>query len=142
MLKIVSIVGLVVALSFLRLPIARAQDTDGITVHCVGVVVVVVVHTAECSGSNADFNGNIQGAVNHAEPGETVFVGVGVFAEQVSITKPLTLEGEGAGVTTIKPGVVFPNTTSLFSGALIAAILLVDETTGVAVSDFTYRRQC
>src|SRR3989441_3594751 len=134
MLKIVSIVGLVVALSFLSLPIARAQDTDGITVHCVGVV---VVHSAECSGSNADFHGNIQGAVNHAEPGETVFVGVGVFAEQVSITRPLTLEGEGAGVTTIKPGVVFPNTTSLFSGALIAAILLVDGTTGVAVSDLT-----
>src|SRR2546427_883724 len=134
MLKIVSIVGLVVALSFLSLPIARAQDTDGITVHCVGVV---VVHSAECSGSNADFRGNIQGTVNHAEPGETVFVGVGVFAEQVSITKALTLEGEGAGVTTIKPGVVFPNTTSLFSGALIAAILLVDGTTGVAVSDLT-----
>jgi len=79
----------------------------------------------------------IQAAVNHAESGETVFVGMGVFPEQVAITRPLTLEGAGIGSTAIQPLIVVANTTSLFSGAPIAAILLVDTTTGVAVSDLT-----
>ena len=116
-------------------PMARAQDTDGITVHCVGVV---VTNAASCPpASGADSHLTIQDAVNHADPGETVVVGTGIFPEQVLITKPLTLEGDGATLTHIQPGSVTDNTTSLFSGAPIAAILLVDGTTGVAVSDLT-----
>src|SRR5437667_5313511 len=60
-----------------------------------------------------------------------------MFSEQVVINKPLTLEGAGMGMTSIKPAMVSANTSSLFSGAQIAAILLVDGTTGVAVSDLT-----
>jgi nitrous oxidase accessory protein NosD len=116
-------------------PMARAQDTDGITVHCAGVV--FVVHFGACTGPGADIHPTIQLAVGHAEPGETVLVGVGVFPEQVTIDKPLTLEGEGVSMTSIKPLTVSANTSNLFSGAPIAAILLVDETTGVAVSDVT-----
>ena len=41
------------------------------------------------------------------------------------------------GMTSIKPAMVSANTSSLFSGFPIAAILLVDGTTGVAVSDLT-----
>ena len=116
-------------------PMARAQGTDGITVHCVGVV---VTNAASCPpASGADSHLTIQDAVNHADPGETVFVGTGIFPEQVLITKPLTLEGDGATLTHIQPGGVTDNTTSLFSGAPIAAILLVDGTTGVAASDLT-----
>jgi len=74
--------------------------------------------------------------VNHADPGETVLVGAGVFPEQVIITEPLTLEGAGA-TTVIQPAVVTSYTSSLFSGAPIAAILLVDSTTGVSVTDLT-----
>ena len=39
--------------------------------------------------------------------------------------------------TTIKPAIVSANTSSLFSGAPIAPILLVDRATGVAVTDLT-----
>src|SRR5438132_6334513 len=60
-----------------------------------------------------------------------------MFSEQVVINKPLTLEGAGMGMTSIKPAMVSANTSSLFSGFPIAAILLVDGTTGVAVSDLT-----
>jgi hypothetical protein len=111
-------------------PMARAQDT--ITVHCVDVTVLDPRFT-----SCQDQHLTIQAAVNHADPGETVFVGVGVFPEQVAITKPLTLEGAGIASTSIEPFTVSANTFNLFSGDPIAAILLVDGTTGVAVSDLT-----
>ena len=64
-------------------------------------------------------------------------MGAGIFPEQVVISKPLTLEGAGVDVTTIKPSTVPMTTPSLFSGFPIAFILLVDGTTGVAVSDLT-----
>jgi len=132
MLKIVSIVGLVVALSFLSVPIVRAQDTDGITVHCV-IVTPADPRFFSCDDQHA----TIQDAINHAEPGETVLVGAGTYAEQLVITKPLILEGAGSTLTSIKPTIVVANTTSLFSGAPIAAIVLVDGTTSVAVTDLT-----
>jgi len=132
MLKIVSIVGLVVALSFLSVPIVHAQDTDGITVHC-----VIVTPADPRFFSCDDQHVTIQDAINHAEPGETVLVGAGTYPEQLVITKPLILEGAGSTLTSIKPTIVVANTTSLFSGAPIAAIVLVDGTTSVAVTDLT-----
>src|SRR3989441_2515850 len=132
-LKILAAVSVTAALILLGPAVALA-DTDGITVHCVGVV---VTNAAACTGPGTDSHLTIQDAVNHAEPGETVFVGTGTFPEQVVITEPLTLEGDGATLTAIKPISVTANSTSLFSGAPIAAILLVDGTTGVAVSDLT-----
>jgi len=132
-LKVLAAVSATAALILLGQAVALA-DTDGITVHCVGVV---VTNAAACAGPDADSHPTIQSAVNHAEPGETVFVGTGIFAEQVVITKPLTLEGDGAALTFIQPVMVAANTSSLFSGAPFAAILLVDGTTGVAVSDLT-----
>src|SRR5256885_11971577 len=98
MLKIVSIVGLVVALSFLSVPIVHAQDTDGITVHC-----VIVTPPDPRFFSCDDQHVTIQDAINHAEPGETVLVGAGTYAEQLVITKPLILEGAGSTLTSIKP---------------------------------------
>jgi len=132
-LKVPAAVSVAAALILLGPAVALA-DTDGITVHCVGVV---VTNAAACAGPGADSHLTIQDAVNHAEPGETVFVGSGIFAEQVVITEPLTLEGDGAALTIIQPVIVAANTSSLFSGAPIAAILLVDGTIGVAVSDLT-----
>ena len=108
-----------------------AQATDSITVHCV-LVSPIDPRFSSCQ----DQHGTIQSAVNHADPGETVLVGAGVFPEQVIITEPLTLEGAGA-TTVIQPAVVTSYTSSLFSGAPIAAILLVDSTTGVSVTDLT-----
>ncbi len=79
----------------------------------------------------------IQIAVNNANPGDMIFVGMGVYDEQVKIPTPLTLEGAGAAVTTIMPSTVTANSSSLFSGAPIAAIIVVDGTTDVAVTDLT-----
>src|SRR5207249_10467018 len=70
-----------------------AQATDSITVHCV-LVSPIDPRFSSCQ----DQHGTIQSAVNHADPGETVLVGAGVFPEQVIITEPLTLEGAGAKI--------------------------------------------
>ena len=109
---------------------ARALDTDGITVHCVNVTMADSRYS-DCQ----DQHSTIQDAVNHAESGEMVLVGFGLYDEQVNITKALTLEGAGATMTTIQPAMVVPNTTSLFSGALIAAIVLVDGAVDVTLKD-------
>jgi len=128
--KVFAILAVMVAVKLLGAAVVLA-DTDGITVHCVPPV---VTNALACLDQHPL---GIQNAVNHAEPGEIVFVGVGTYPEQVAIIKPLTLEGEGIGVTTIMPPSVTANSTSLFSGAQIAAILLVDGAAGVAVSDLT-----
>ncbi len=39
----------------------------------------------------------IQTAINAADPGDTIFVGAGTYAEQLVIEKPLTLKGPNAG---------------------------------------------
>jgi len=129
--KILTAISMAAALLLLGPAVVHA-DTDGFVVHCAPIV-FVGANVGDCD----DFHPTIQAAVNHAEAGETVLVGTGVFDEQVVITKPLTLQGEGMGSTSIKPAVVSGNTSSLFSGAPIAAILLVDGTAGVAVSDLT-----
>ena len=130
-LKILAAVSMAAALLLLG-PAVVLADTDGFVVHCAPLL-FVGANVGDCN----DFHPTIQAAVNHAEPGETVLLGTWVFDEQVLITKPLTLQGEGMGSTSIKPAVVSANTSSLFSGAPIAAILLVDGTAGVAVSDLT-----
>src|SRR6266850_1788642 len=132
MLRTIHSLAVVGILALGLTPMARAQDMDGITVHCVDVT-VLDPRFLSCQ----DQHMTIQAAVNHAESGETVLVGMGVFPEQVTIDKPLTLEGAGASMTSIEPLTVSANTSSLFSGAPIAAILLVDGTPGVAVSDLT-----
>lgn len=46
----------------------------------------------------------IQGAVNAASPGDTVYVSAGTYVENVNIAKELTLEGEERGTTIIDGG--------------------------------------
>jgi len=134
MLQVAAALAVIAVLNFLETEVALAQDTDGFTVHCVPLL-FLDPRFGECD----DFHATIQDAVDHAEGGETVLVAAGTYPEQVHVIRPLTLEGAGStvGGTTIRPVLVTPNTTSLFSGAPIDAILLVDGTTGVAVSDLT-----
>src|SRR5439155_10042975 len=115
-LKILAAVSLAAALLFLG-PAVVLADTDGFVVHCV-LVTVVDPRFSSCD----DQHPTIQDAVNHAEAEESVLVGAGTYPEQVTIVTPLLLEGAGATSTTIKPGTVTSNTSSLFSGAPIAAI--------------------
>src|SRR5688572_8686789 len=63
-----------------------AQDTDGFEVHCVNVT-LVDPRFDTCDDDHA----TVQDAVEHAESGESVLVGPGTYAEQVVITRPLTL---------------------------------------------------
>jgi hypothetical protein len=135
-LKVVVVLAVTAALALFGVEVMLAQDTDGITVHCVPPNVVNLV---ACLAPGADLHPlGIQDAVDHAESGEIVLVGVGMFDEQVKIERPLTLEGEGMGVTTIKPvGPVMANTRTLFSGFPVAPIVLVDSTEGVSISALT-----
>jgi hypothetical protein len=131
-LTVVAVLAAIAVIGLYDAQVALA-DTDGITVHCVNVTPA----DPRFSSCQDQHPLGIQDAVNHAEAEETVLVGAGTYAEQVRVIRPLLLEGAGATLTTIKPAVAVANTTSLFSDAPIAAILLVDGAKGVVVTDLT-----
>ncbi|MDX6384389.1 MAG: hypothetical protein QOK48_1962 [Blastocatellia bacterium] len=91
----------------------------------------------QCPG--AGFS-SIQAAVLAASPNDKINVCPGTYHEQVIITKPLTIQGievAGQNLATIMPTGVAPNSTSLASGNPIAAIVLVDGTDKVNLSNLT-----
>jgi hypothetical protein len=75
----------------------------------------------------------IQSAVNAASSGDTIHVCAGTYAEQVLITKSLAVNGDNGAV--ISPVNVVANSSSLTSGQAIAAIVLVQNTTGVTIQN-------
>jgi hypothetical protein len=83
----------------------------------------------------------IQSAVTAAPSGGTVLVCPGTYPEQVTITQPLTLKGvqvgnmDAAVITSPITGVV-PNSTNAV-GTPVAAQILVEDTTGVNISNLT-----
>jgi len=77
----------------------------------------------------------IQRTVDLACPGDTINVAAGIYPEQVSIPKALTVHGAGKAVTIIRPTSVVANTTSLSSGNPIAAIVLVADAVPVTIDD-------
>ena len=84
----------------------------------------------------------IQSAVNAAPSGSNVFICPGRYHEQVVINKALDIRGivEGTNdAAIIVPPVtgVVQNTTSLSSGAAIAAQVLVQGTVGVSLTNIT-----
>jgi hypothetical protein len=79
----------------------------------------------------------IQRGVDLSCPGGTVNAATGTYDEQVVIGESVTVLGAGIGSTIIEPTSVSANTTHLVSGAPIAAIVLVDGTSGVTVTDLT-----
>jgi hypothetical protein len=95
-------------------------------------VIVVGQNAAVCP--NAQF-AKIQDAVNAASPGDTIQICPGLHAEQVSITKPLELNGNNGAI--IRPTGAAANSTGLASGQSIAAILLIEGTTDVTVRNVT-----
>ena len=58
-----------------------ASDTEGTTIHVPGD------------------QPTIQDAVNASRAGDTILIAAGIYNESVDVTKRLTIEGEGAGVT-------------------------------------------
>ncbi len=87
-----------------------------------------------CTGSYS----TISAAVAAASPGDTIEVCQGTYDEQVKVTTAnLTIDGAGAGSTIVKPSVALPNSSSLFSGAPIYGIVVVDGVSGVTIQDMT-----
>ena len=83
---------------------------------------------------------SIQSAVNASQPGDTVSIAAGTYDERVVVSiSNLTITGSGQGLTIIKPSGPNPsgNTTSLFSGLPIDAIVLVKGATGVTIQALT-----
>lgn len=80
----------------------------------------------------------IQYAVNQSVGGDTINVAAGTYNEQVKVTTSnLTITGAGAAATTIRPATASVNSSSLFSGADVAAIVVVDGATGVTFEGLT-----
>jgi hypothetical protein len=91
----------------------------------------------QCPG--AQFN-SIQAAVNAAKPGDTINVCAGTYHEQVTVNKKLNIQGfdvNGMNQAIIMPTGVVANSTSTATGNPIAAIVLVDSTNGVNLSNLT-----
>jgi parallel beta-helix repeat protein len=78
----------------------------------------------------------IQDAVNAASNGATIRVCAGIYREQVTIAKSLTINGDNGSI--VMPSSVVANTTSLAPGhAIIAAVILVMNSTDVDLSGLT-----
>ncbi len=102
-----------------------------------GATITVDNDRAQCPG--AAFT-TIQAAVSAANSGDTIKVCPGTYPEQVRINKKLKVEGTPIGnesLILIRPAAVAPNSTSLFTGMPIAAIILVDETDDVSLTNLT-----
>jgi len=77
----------------------------------------------------------IQSAVNDAAC-SNISVSPGIYDEQVTVTRSnVTITGSGQASTIIQPTVAPQNTTSLYSGLPIAAIVLVNGATGVTIEE-------
>ena len=80
----------------------------------------------------------IQAAVDQANPGDTVFIGPGIYDEQVVVrTSNLTILGSGIDSTIIRPTQVSVNSTGTDIPFPVSAILLIDGANGVRVKNFT-----
>jgi len=98
------------------------------------------VSATDCNGFTAAAFTTIQAAVNAATPGDTIFVCPGVYSEQVVVPSSrgnLTIRGSGADVTVLRPSAIPQSTNTLFSGAPVKPILLVDGATNVTIGSLT-----
>jgi hypothetical protein len=90
--------------------------------------VTILVDDDEVQCPAALFN-TIQAAINVANPGDIVRVCPGVYNEQIVIdntkASPLTVRGDNGAI--IMPSPMIANTTSLTSGAPMAAVVLIKD---------------
>jgi filamentous hemagglutinin family protein len=85
---------------------------------------------------------SIATAIASADSGASIHVGAGTYAEQLSITKSLTLAGAGAGQSIIAPTSLAPVTYTSLDGPLAMKNILTiggGDTTNVDVSGFTIK---
>src|SRR5258708_1620621 len=93
-------------------------------------VIIVGQNAAQCPG--AQFT-TIQDAVNAASPGDSIQICPGTYVEQVSISKPLQLNGNNGAI--IRPSNVTANSISVSSVQTIAALILANDTSDVTIRD-------
>ena len=94
-----------------------------------GAATLVVSNTSpQCA--RAEFT-TIQAAINAAAPGDTVRVCPGVYPEQVTIGTSLKLLGENGAI--LMPGPISGNGSDISNGDPLAAIILVQNATGVTI---------
>jgi len=90
----------------------------------------LVVDDDKVECPNAGFT-HIQDAINAASGGDTIRICKGVYAEQLTIQKSLTLDADSGA--TLMPGAMHQNTVSLFDSAPIATAILVQNASNVTV---------
>ena len=78
---------------------------------------------------------SVGAAIAAARPHDVVKVCPGVYAEQLTVAKPLTLRGESGAV--VKPAGMVANTTSLTTGNALATVIVVDGAAGVTIEGLT-----
>ncbi len=82
----------------------------------------------------------IQKAIDFSSNGDTVKATSGVFHENVTITKQLTLEGAGQAATTVEPAVSIPNPcagSSLCGSPTAASNIILVQASNVTIHDMT-----
>ena len=94
----------------------------------------IVVDDDKLDCPDASFT-RIQDAVDAAVPGSQIRICKGVYAEQVTIGKPLDVEADSGAV--LMPASMQANAASLSSGRAIAAALLVSNTSNVTIRGLT-----
>jgi hypothetical protein len=75
----------------------------------------------------------IQSAVNAASPGDTIRVCAGTYAEQITISKSLTIRGDNGAI--VMPSAVQVNGTDIPSGTPVAAVILVLNSAAVDITN-------
>ena len=116
--------GIVAATLFLSLlvtgtalAITRVVDSDGFG------------SATNCNDPSTLAFVTIGAAITAAAPGDVIKVCPGIYNEQVTVSKPVTIRGDNGAI--LKPTAMVANTTSLTSGLDIAAAILVKPNTGV-----------
>lgn len=121
----------------MKMKLLAAVAIFGFTALTTRGATLIVDDNGQCPGATFV---SIQAAVLAANPGDTINVCPGVYNEQVVINKELKIEGIPFGneaQAAIRPAAVAPNSTTLFSGAAIAAIVLVDGVEDVELINLT-----
>ena len=109
---------------------------SGIKTAAAATLTVANATSVSCSGTYM----TIQAAVTAARPGDTINVCNGTYDEQVSVTKQLTIRGIDSNQMNqaiIMPTNAVANSTSTTTGNPIAAIVLVNGTASVNLSNLT-----